>query len=38
MEYKVDSIISSGNGIWNEDALIFSHSIFGVIDGKEFSS
>ena len=33
MEYKVDSIISSGNGIWNEDALICSHSIFGVIDG-----
>lgn len=33
MEYKVDSIISSGNGIWNEDALLCSHDIVGVIDG-----
>lgn len=33
MDYKVDSIISSGNGIWNEDALIYSQNIFGVIDG-----
>lgn len=33
MEYKISSIISSGNGIWNEDRLLISEKIIGVIDG-----
>lgn len=33
MDYKIDYIIDSGNDKWNEDRLLLSSNIIGVIDG-----
>lgn len=33
MEYRIEYLEDSGNGIWNEDRLLMSDNIIGVIDG-----
>jgi serine/threonine protein phosphatase PrpC len=34
MVYEIDSLTSAGNGLWNEDGLLLSKNIIGVIDGE----
>ena len=33
MDYRIEYLEDSGNGIWNEDRLLVSDDIIGVIDG-----